>query len=67
MKAPTELTGSYEDVRLWHLPLKEAGQPVSVTHTNRDYLALLRAVGPDPDAVDAAAKAFLDAHPWVVA
>ncbi|WP_245674950.1 ATP-grasp domain-containing protein [Herbidospora cretacea] len=67
MKAPRELTGSHEDVRLWHLPLKEAGQPVSVTHTNRDYLALLRAVGPDPGAVDAAAKAFLDAHPWVVA
>ncbi|WP_245657752.1 ATP-grasp domain-containing protein [Herbidospora mongoliensis] len=67
MKAPKELTGAYEDVRLWHLPLKEAGQPVSVTNTNRDYLALLRAVGPDREAVDTAAKAFLDAHPWVVA
>ncbi|WP_198168452.1 ATP-grasp domain-containing protein [Herbidospora yilanensis] len=67
MKAPKELTGAHEDVRLWHLPLKEAGQPVSVTHTNRDYLALLRAIGPTRDAVDTAAKAFLDAHPWVVA
>ncbi|KAB8183311.1 siderophore biosynthesis protein [Nonomuraea phyllanthi] len=54
------------DVRLWHRPLRAVGDTVSLTHTNRDYLAVVRAVGPSRQAVDAAIAAYRAARPWVV-
>ncbi|GAA3623389.1 carboxylate--amine ligase [Nonomuraea rosea] len=53
-------------VRLWHRPLREVGEVVSLTHTNRDYLGVVRAVGPDRARVDAAIESFRAARPWVV-
>ncbi|RGA06314.1 siderophore biosynthesis protein [Microbispora triticiradicis] len=56
-----------DGVRLWHRALREVGDHVEVTGTNRDYLGLLRAVGPDRERVDAAVDAFRKEHPWVLA
>ncbi|PZG16744.1 siderophore biosynthesis protein [Nonomuraea aridisoli] len=53
-------------VRLWHRPLRAVGDVVSLTHTNRDYLGVLRAVGPDRERVDAAIAGYRAARPWVV-
>ncbi|MEV4016958.1 siderophore biosynthesis protein [Nonomuraea angiospora] len=54
------------DVRLWHRPLRAVGDVISLTHTNRDYLGVVRAVGPSRAAVDAAIEAYRAARPWVV-
>ncbi|WP_327588984.1 siderophore biosynthesis protein [Nonomuraea sp. NBC_00507] len=54
------------DVRLWHRPLREVGDVVRLTHTNRDYLGVIRAVGPDRARVDAAVENYRVARPWVV-
>ncbi|WP_432926000.1 siderophore biosynthesis protein [Microbispora sp. CA-135349] len=54
-------------VRLWHRALRGIGDHVEVTGTNRDYLGLLRAVGPDGASVDAAIDTFRKEHPWVLA
>ncbi|MGI5492382.1 ATP-grasp domain-containing protein [Microtetraspora malaysiensis] len=55
-----------DGVRLWHRPLRRVGDRVELTHTNRDYLGLLRAVGPDRARVDAAVAAFHAERPWVI-
>ncbi|HSZ41348.1 MAG TPA: siderophore biosynthesis protein [Trebonia sp.] len=44
-------------VTLAHWPLRERGDQVTVTGTNRDYLAVISAAGPDQAAVDAAVAA----------
>ncbi|HEX4816492.1 MAG TPA: siderophore biosynthesis protein [Nonomuraea sp.] len=54
------------DVRLWHGPLRKVGDVVPLTHTNRDYLGVIRAVGPDRARVDAAVAGYRAARPWVV-
>ncbi|MEV0389871.1 ATP-grasp domain-containing protein [Nonomuraea sp. NPDC050643] len=54
------------DVRLWHRPLRDVGDVVSLTHTNRDYLGVVRAVGPDRARVEAAVEGYRAARPWVV-
>ncbi|MFI7707169.1 acetyl-CoA carboxylase biotin carboxylase subunit family protein [Nonomuraea sp. NPDC049480] len=54
------------DVRLWHRPLREVGDVVSLTRTNRDYLGVIRAVGPDRARVDAAVAEYRAARPWVI-
>ncbi|MEV4471577.1 siderophore biosynthesis protein [Nonomuraea sp. NPDC049504] len=53
-------------VRLWHRPLRSVGDVVTLTRTNRDYLGVVRAVGPSRQAVDAAVAGFRSARPWVV-
>ncbi|MEU6413756.1 siderophore biosynthesis protein [Microbispora sp. NPDC046933] len=60
-------TESANGVRLWHRALREIGDHVEVTGTNRDYLGLLRAVGPDRASVDTAIDTFRKEHPWVLA
>ncbi|GAA0988007.1 hypothetical protein GCM10009555_068620 [Acrocarpospora macrocephala] len=52
--------------RVWHNPLRALGDYVQLTHTNRDYLGLLRVVGPDPVAVDDAVRRFREEQPWVI-
>ncbi|MGP3931627.1 siderophore biosynthesis protein [Nonomuraea sp. KM88] len=54
------------DVRLWHRPLRAVGDVVSLTHTNRDYLGVVRAVGPDRARVDAAIADYRARRPWVL-
>ncbi|MBP2707608.1 siderophore biosynthesis protein [Microbispora sp. RL4-1S] len=55
-----------DGVRLWHRPLRGVGDRVELTHTNRDYLGLVRALGPDRASVDAAVRSFLARDPWVI-
>ncbi|MEQ4716916.1 siderophore biosynthesis protein [Nonomuraea sp. B19D2] len=54
------------DVRLWHRPLRRVGDVVSLTHTNRDYLGVVRAIGPSREVVDSAIDAYRAAQPWVI-
>ncbi|MFI7033048.1 acetyl-CoA carboxylase biotin carboxylase subunit family protein [Microbispora rosea] len=65
--APPDLSTHKDGVRLWHRALRRIGDHVEVTGTNRDYLGLLRAVGPDHASVDTAIDAFKKEHPWVLA
>ncbi|MGI5154712.1 siderophore biosynthesis protein [Microbispora sp. CA-102843] len=67
--APPDLSQpeTEDGVRLWHRALRKIGDHVEVTGTNRDYLGLLRAVGPDRASVDAAIGTFGKEHPWVLA
>ncbi|WP_336208155.1 siderophore biosynthesis protein [Nonomuraea sp. LPB2021202275-12-8] len=55
-----------DGVRLWHRPLRRVGERVEQTHTNRDYLGVIRAVGPDRARVDAAVLDYRATRPWVV-
>lgn len=52
---------------LRYRPLRAVGDTIRLTHTNRDYLGVLRCVGADRVSVDATADAFLANHRWDVA
>ncbi|WP_449061451.1 ATP-grasp domain-containing protein [Planomonospora algeriensis] len=46
-RAPGTVSPSPGDrVRLWHRPLRSVGDRIDRSHTNRDYLGIVRAVGP---------------------
>ncbi|MGW4792940.1 siderophore biosynthesis protein [Nonomuraea sp. NPDC004297] len=64
--APGHETVTDGDVRLWHRPLRSVGDVVTLTGTNRDYLGVVRAVGPSRARVDAAVEEYRAARPWVV-
>jgi biotin carboxylase len=65
--APPAITPHKDDlVRLWHRPLRAIGDKVEQSNTNRDYLGVLRAIGPDRNTVDTALATFAAAHPWTV-
>lgn len=55
-----------DGIRLWHRPLRAVGERVEPVGTNRDYLGLVRVIGPDRTSVDAAIDAFRSGHPWVI-
>ncbi|MCT9932543.1 siderophore biosynthesis protein [Planotetraspora sp. A-T 1434] len=66
--APADMSAVAADgVRLWHRPLRAVGDRIELTHTNRDYLGVVRATGPDRLSVDAAIESFRKLHPWVIA
>lgn len=65
--APGVSEVSHGDLTLWHRPLRAVGDRVERTHTNRDYLGVVRAVGPDRRSVDAAIATFRAERPWVIA
>ncbi|MEU4831421.1 siderophore biosynthesis protein [Streptosporangium sp. NPDC023615] len=54
-------------VRIWHRPLRAVGDRIEPSHTNRDYLGIVRAIGPDRASVDAAITGFNAENPWVIA
>ncbi|MDP9429889.1 MAG: hypothetical protein M3Q47_13895 [Actinomycetota bacterium] len=54
-------------VRLAYRPMREIGEHRELTGTNRDYLGVVRAVGPHRAAVDDAVEGFLARHTWRVA
>lgn len=58
--------GTSDPVRVWHEPLREVGDRIELTRTNRDYLGVLRAIGPDRTSVEAAIEAFRAERPWVI-
>ncbi|GAA4230174.1 biotin carboxylase [Streptosporangium album] len=63
----TVVPAAGDRVRLWHRPLRAVGDRIDLSHTNRDYLGVVRAIGPDRAGVDAAVDAFTARHPWVIA
>ncbi|MEU6717693.1 ATP-grasp domain-containing protein [Nonomuraea sp. NPDC046802] len=65
-EAPGHESVTLGEVRLRHRPLREVGEVVSLTHTNRDYLGVVRAVGPDRERVDAAVEGYRASRPWVI-
>lgn len=54
-------------VRLAYRPMRDIGDRRKLTGTNRDYLGVVRAFGPNRQAVDLAVERFLAAHTWRVA
>ncbi len=64
--APCANKPPHGPVRLWHEPLRKAGERIELTRTNRDFLGILRAIGPDRESVDAAIDAFRADRPWVI-
>jgi biotin carboxylase len=53
-------------VRLRYRPLRPAGDRVELSHTNRDYLGVIRATGPDRLRVEAAVAAFRARSRWEI-
>lgn len=53
-------------VRLGHRALRATGTTVQPHGSNRDYLAVLHAIGPDPAGVGSALDGFRAGHDWVV-
>lgn len=63
---PGDVAAVIDGVRVDHWAHRHAGDVVELTHTNRDYLGIVRAVGPSRSSVDTALKTFEAEHPWVV-
>ncbi|MFJ2901863.1 acetyl-CoA carboxylase biotin carboxylase subunit family protein [Streptomyces sp. NPDC087212] len=60
----TELTLATTD--LTYRPLRETGERHDLYGTNRDYLGVLRAIGPDRHSVDKAVEEFVAARSWEI-
>jgi biotin carboxylase len=59
---PAEL--SYDGVRVTYRPQRTPGSAVALTHTNRDYLGTIQAIGPGRTAVEGAVARFRADHTW---
>ncbi|HEY3477907.1 MAG TPA: siderophore biosynthesis protein [Streptomyces sp.] len=55
-----------DGVRLAYRPLRAVGSHQPVHHTNRDLLGVVRVIGPDQQAVDRAADAYVAARTWEI-
>ncbi|MFE3500645.1 acetyl-CoA carboxylase biotin carboxylase subunit family protein [Kitasatospora sp. NPDC059160] len=55
-----------DGVTLSYLPVRELGARHELYRTNRDYLGIVWAVGPDQDAVDGAVAEFIAANRWEI-
>ncbi|WP_040840409.1 ATP-grasp domain-containing protein [Nocardia brevicatena] len=64
--APDSHDSITDGVCLSYRKLRDIGARHEISHTNRDYLGVLRAVGTDSAAVDRAADQFLAAQRWEV-
>lgn len=53
-------------VSLAFRPQRTAGEHIELTHTNRDYLGTIRAVGPDTAAIEREIRAFRTSHSWEI-
>jgi biotin carboxylase len=61
---PADLTA--DGVRLTYRPLRKVGERHRLHHTNRDLLGVVRAIGPDDDAVERAVTGFLAERRWEI-
>jgi biotin carboxylase len=59
--------GPVETEQVVYRPLRSVGDRITLTHSNRDYLGVLRVRGPDQDTVDAAAAGFWAGRRWEIA
>ncbi|MEU7585607.1 siderophore biosynthesis protein [Micromonospora sp. NPDC049230] len=64
--APGPLDTVHGEVRLGCRPLRAVGHFAEHTGTNRDYLAVLHAIGPDQDSVRQALAAFRGDLQWTI-
>lgn len=64
--APEAVEMSIDGVDLVYRPNHTAGDDITISHSNRDYLGIVRAVGTDERAVRDAVAAFRQAHSWNV-
>jgi hypothetical protein len=62
--APSALDERRDGIRLTYRPVRPVGERRPLTNTNRDYLGVVRTIGPDQATVDAAARDFLATHTW---
>jgi hypothetical protein len=65
-RAPELQEQEKDGVRLAYWPVRAAGDRVTLTRTNRDYLGTIRAVGPDAAAIDAAIRTFRAQNRWEI-
>ncbi|MEG3636049.1 ATP-grasp domain-containing protein [Micromonospora palythoicola] len=65
--APGPVDALRDGVRLGCRPLRAIGTTAERTGTNRDYLAVLHAIGPDPATVSRALVEFRAGLDWVIA
>jgi biotin carboxylase len=54
------------DVLLSYRPLRAVGDHIVITHTNRDYLGVISAIGPDAAAVERAVAIARAAGGWTI-
>ncbi|TVT36093.1 siderophore biosynthesis protein [Amycolatopsis rhizosphaerae] len=67
-EAPPDLADELPGgIRLGHRRLREPGVSAPLHGTNRDYLSVVHAIGPVPEAVSAAVDEFVSRHVWTVA
>jgi biotin carboxylase len=60
------LEGVDPGVSLGYWPLRQPGEPVTVTHSNRDYLGVITATGPDRGAVERSVAAARSGGRWEI-
>lgn len=65
--APGAVDLHLDGARLGCRPLRAVGTAADVTGTNRDYLAVVHAIGAEPAAVTAAVRDFRATHRWDIA
>jgi len=65
--APGSVEAEYGRTRLGCRPLRSVGVTAELTGTNRDYLAVVHAIGPDRAAVAVALRQFRAGHTWEIA
>ncbi|MGD0239619.1 MAG: siderophore biosynthesis protein [Streptosporangiaceae bacterium] len=61
------LPGAAPGVRLGYWPVRQPGERVGVTHSNRDYLGIITATGPDRELVERSVSAARIMNRWEVA
>ncbi|WP_370350963.1 acetyl-CoA carboxylase biotin carboxylase subunit family protein [Catenulispora sp. EB89] len=66
VSAPGAYDRDEDDVRLSYRPVRQIGERHELHRTNRDYLGVVWAVGPDQDTVDAAVADFLATNRWEI-
>jgi biotin carboxylase len=61
------LAGAGPGVSLRYWPLRQPGEHVTVTHSNRDYLGIIIATGPDRELVERSVSAARIMNRWEIA
>ena len=54
-------------MRLTYLPLRKVGDAIELTHSNKDYIGVLRGSGPDTDGLAAAVERTSRTLAWEIA
>jgi hypothetical protein len=64
--APEEVELTDGGVRLSYRPQRPVGKGIDLTHTNRDYLGTIRAIGPSAAEVETAIARFRASNTWTI-